>query len=63
MFIQLANRLNWNLSGELAIFHYKSGLPNWLVQQLTTAEVSRGGIISVQDLAKMALQLEAARNQ
>ncbi|MGH2638703.1 MAG: hypothetical protein ACRDF4_05395 [Rhabdochlamydiaceae bacterium] len=39
-FIRLANRLGWNLEGELAIYHYKSGLPRWLAEQLTTAEVA-----------------------
>ncbi len=62
-FIRLANRLGWNLEGELAIFHFKSGLPRWLVEQLTTAEVARGGSLSVDILAKMALQLEAIYKQ
>ena len=62
-FIRLANRLGWNLEGELAIFHFKAGLPRWLVEQLTTAEVARGGSLSVDILAKMALQLEAVKKQ
>jgi len=28
-FIRLALRLGWNLDGELAIYHYKDGLPRW----------------------------------
>ena len=39
-FIRLALRLGWNLDGELAIYHYKAGLPRWLAEQLTTAEVA-----------------------
>ena len=62
-FIQLANRLGWNLEGKLAIFHFKAGLPRWLVEQLTTAEVARGGSLSVDILAKMALQLEVVKKQ
>ena len=55
--------MGWNLDGELAIYHFKAGLPKWLVEQLTTAEVARGGSVSVGVLAKMALQLEAVRRQ
>ena len=62
-FIRLALRLGWNLDGELAIYHYKAGLPRWLAEQLTTAEVARGGSLSVHILAKMTLQLEAVKKQ
>ena len=61
--MRLAVRLGWNLDGELAIYHFKQGLPRWLMEQLTTAEVARGGSVSVNILAKMALQLEAVKKQ
>ena len=62
-FIWLATRLNWDLSHELAIYQFKLGLPGWLNKQLTTAEVARGSSLPVEELAKMALQIEAVTKQ
>ena len=37
-FVKLASRLGWDLSSETAVFQYKQGLPDWMLNSVSTAE-------------------------
>ena len=62
-FIQLATRVGWNLNDRTAVYQFKKGLPNWLLCQLATAEATLHGEVSVEMLAKIALQIEVTDQQ
>ena len=62
-FLRLLTRLGWSPTSEEAIHYYKQGLPEWLEDQLSIAEVAGNEALSVKDLAKKALHLEAIRKQ
>jgi hypothetical protein len=69
-FINLAQKLNWNLGDDMVIYQYKSGLSTWMLDQLSVAESnhllalethSNNSIraITVEILAKLAIRIEA----
>ena len=64
-FIRLAQRLKWDLKGEVAVYQYKQGLPEWIADRISTAEAAvvltgerKAG---VEDLGRMALFIEASK--
>jgi len=69
-YLRLAERLHWNLADETTIYQYKSGLSNWMLDQLSVAESNHllametqiGAEIrpiTVEILAKLAIRIEA----
>ena len=62
-FIRLAQKLHWQLKGEVAIYQYKEGLPEWLADRVTTAEasylVNGEEALGVEELGQIALSIEA----
>ena len=69
-FIALAHKLNWNLSDDMVIYQYKSGLSTWMLDQLSVAESNHllslethsnntVTAITVDILAKLAIRIEA----
>ena len=62
-FMRLAMRLRWDFRGDLVIFQYKNGLPGWLMEQLSTAEVAKKDRVTVKELARMVLQLKVVKKQ
>ena len=69
-FITLAHKLNWNLSDDMVIYQYKSGLSTWMLDQLSVAESNHllslethsnntVTAITVDILAKLAIRIEA----
>ena len=73
-FVRLVQRLRWDLYGEVAIYQYKQGLPEWIADRISTAEAAAvmtsprrfGGEVSshrtgVEALGRMALSIEASR--
>ena len=66
-FIRLAHRLKWELNSSTAIYQYKQGLSNWVLERITAAEAAAlattGNKPDVEILGKMALSIEANRRK
>src|SRR5271168_319404 len=64
-FVRLAGRLNWKLSSETAIYQYKQGLPEWMLDSIASAKAatmaSGGQLPGVEILGRMSLQIETSR--
>ena len=60
-FLRLVKKLGWDLNSEIAIYQYKRGLPNWLIESLTASEAACEDNPGVERLSKMALKIEANR--
>src|SRR5271168_1291242 len=64
-FVRLAGRLNWKLSSETAIYQYKQGLPEWMLNSIASAEAatlaSGNQLPGVEILGRMSLQIETSR--
>jgi hypothetical protein len=62
-FIRLANRLSWSLKSEIAIYQYKMGLPEWMLNSITASEgaaiIQGSEEPDVEQLGKIALRVEA----
>src|SRR5271166_2576014 len=60
-FVKLARRIRWDLDGEVAIYQYKKGLPNWLIDSLTASKAAMVNQPGVSQLSIIALKIEANR--
>ena len=64
-FVRLAGRLNWKLSSETAIYQYKQGLPEWMLDSIVSTEAATlangGELPGVEILGKISLQIETSR--
>ena len=68
-FLTLLYKVDWNPASDIAIYQFKSGLPKWMVNQLSTAESQHllsaeilGHSVppmNVEMLAKLASRIEA----
>ena len=66
-FVRLAHRLKWELNSSTAIYQYKQGLSDWILEGITAAEAATlattGSKPDVEILGKMALSIEANRRK
>ena len=63
----MAHRLKWELNSSIAIYQYKQGLSDWILEGITAAEAvalaTTGNKPDVEILGKMALSIEANRRK
>ena len=66
-FVRLAHRLKWELNSSTAIYQYKRGLSDWILEGITATEAAAltttGNKPDVKILGKMALSIEANRRK
>ena len=66
-FIRLAKRLEWELDSTTAIYQYKQGLPEWILDSITAAEAAALATSNIKPnvemLGKMALNIEASKRK
>ena len=66
-FIRLAKRLEWELDSTTAIYQYKQGLPEWILDSITAAEAATLATSNIKPnvemLGKMALNIEASKRK
>ena len=66
-FIRLAKRLEWELDSTTAIYQYKQGLPDWILDSITAAEAAALATSNIKPnvemLGKMALNIEASKRK
>ena len=62
-FLTLMSYLGWDASSDDSIYYFKLGLPRWLGEQVSIAEVTMGEKVSVKDLVCAAIRLEAIKQE